>query len=557
MQALRQNTAASILVGPVLDASGAAVTTAVVGDFNITKNGTSAALASPATASHSHNGYYVISLATGNVDTLGRLVVSVNNALMSMSTHRYMVQDPTVFDALFSQAFDSAGGLGDLKRIAGQALTAAAPISFPASVANETTVASRSSQTSVDGKPTLTQIEASTVLAKESTVSGRPTLTQIEASTILAKEATVSSRASQTSVDSKPTLTQIEASTVLAKEATVAARATQTSVDAKPSLTQIEASTILAKEATVSSRASQTSVDGKPTLTQIESSTVLAKEATVGTRATQTSVDGKPTLTQIESSTILAKENTVVAVGNLAGSTLTGVNTLLSRVTSGVGSMFLDLIAMITGSGTANAKWSANALSLAPTGGGGGQGTGARTVTITVNLSAAPVEGAKVRMTKAGESYLGTTNSSGQTTFNIDDGSWIVGITSPGTTFAGAVLAVTDNQAQSYSLTAQTITPSAPGGVTGYWTCLSQLGLPESGVTMSMRAVSLEHGSTGLALDTTVRTTTSDANGLAQFADLIPGVRYQAWRGSGARVYVTIPSDADSTLELNSLLGTP
>jgi hypothetical protein len=42
-----------------------------------------------------------------------------------------------------------------------------------------------------------------------------------------------------------PTLAEIEASTVLAKEATVAERATQTSVDGKPTLAQIEASTVL------------------------------------------------------------------------------------------------------------------------------------------------------------------------------------------------------------------------------------------------------------------------------------------------------------------------
>jgi hypothetical protein len=42
---------------------------------------------------------------------------------------------------------------------------------FPATVANESTVAARASQTSVDGKPTLAQIEASTVLAREATVA--------------------------------------------------------------------------------------------------------------------------------------------------------------------------------------------------------------------------------------------------------------------------------------------------------------------------------------------------------------------------------------------------
>lgn len=111
MQLLKQNTAATVLVGPVLDSAGAAVTNAVIGDFQITKNGTSAAMASPATRTHSHNGFYLLSLATGDTDTIGRLVISVNNTAQSMSTHRYTVLLPSVFDALITNATNSTGGL--------------------------------------------------------------------------------------------------------------------------------------------------------------------------------------------------------------------------------------------------------------------------------------------------------------------------------------------------------------------------------------------------------------------------------------------------------------
>ena len=111
MQMLKQSTAATILVGPVLDSAGAAVTTAVIGDFQATKNGTSAALASPATATHSHNGFYLLALTTGNTDTVGRLVISVNNTAQSMSTHRYTVLLPSVFDALVTNAVNTTGGL--------------------------------------------------------------------------------------------------------------------------------------------------------------------------------------------------------------------------------------------------------------------------------------------------------------------------------------------------------------------------------------------------------------------------------------------------------------
>jgi hypothetical protein len=223
-----------------------------------------------------------------------------------------------------------------------------------------------------------------------------------------------------------------------------------------------------------------------------------------------------------------------------------------------LGYLVAQLYSMIQADGSGGWQWEASSLILAPSGGGGGgTGTGARTVNITVQLSGAPVQGAKVRLTKAGETYLGTTNVSGVATFNIDDGSWIVSITSPNTTFAGAVLAVSGTVNQTYSVTAIAITPSSPGNVTGYWLVLGANGLPETGVTMSMQAVSTEHGSTGLAIDTATRTAVSDAVGVAQFSDLTPGVRYQAWRGTGAKVYVTIPADSDPIVELNSLLGSP
>lgn len=231
----------------------------------------------------------------------------------------------------------------------------------------------------------------------------------------------------------------------------------------------------------------------------------------------------------------------------------------VSEIVSGVESITVitRLGTMVESDGAGQFRFDTIALSMAPAGGGGGTGTGANTVTVTVNLSGSPVEGAKVRLTKGGESYLGTTSVSGQVVFNVDNGTWLVAITSPNTTFAGANLVVTGNQAASYNLTAISITPSAPGNVTGYWLVLGANGLPETGAAISMQAVSVECGNPGLALDTAVRTASSDGSGVAQFTNLTPGVRYQAWRGTGAKVYLVIPSDASGNLELSSLLGSP
>ena len=107
---LKQSTSAVVLVGPVLDASGVAVTTAVIGDFTLTKNGTSAAM-SGNTISHAHNGHYAITLTAANTDTIGRLTISVNNTAQAMPVFRWDICQPTVYDALFTNATNTTGGL--------------------------------------------------------------------------------------------------------------------------------------------------------------------------------------------------------------------------------------------------------------------------------------------------------------------------------------------------------------------------------------------------------------------------------------------------------------
>lgn len=102
-------------------------------------------------------------------------------------------------------------------------------------------------------------------VAKSTEVATLPTLTAIEASTVLAKAATV---ATASSVAALPTLASIEASSVLAKESSVTAR---------PTLETIEGSTVLAKETSIT--ALRVVADAIPTLTEMEASTILAKEA--------------------------------------------------------------------------------------------------------------------------------------------------------------------------------------------------------------------------------------------------------------------------------------
>lgn len=185
--------------------------------------------------------------------------------------------------------------------------------------------------------------------------------------------------------------------------------------------------------------------------------------------------------------------------------------------------------------------------------------TGARTITITVTDGTDPVQSASVRLTMGVDTALAVTNASGVAVLNVDDGTWTVAITRSGYSFAGASLVVSANASQSYTVTAVVITPSDPDMVTGYATCYSELGVVEAGVTVTATVTDVPLSLYGIIADGTTRTATSAANGVVQFANLIPCVTYRFRRGSSSSPakYVTIPSDAVDTYALPAFVGSP
>ena len=97
----KQSTAATLIVGPVLDSTGAEYTSAVIGDLSISKNGgTLTALASAATLTHIANGQYTLVMTTTNLDTLGRAQITCNKSTYQMPPIGLVVVPAMVFDSL-------------------------------------------------------------------------------------------------------------------------------------------------------------------------------------------------------------------------------------------------------------------------------------------------------------------------------------------------------------------------------------------------------------------------------------------------------------------------
>lgn len=166
-----------------------------------------------------------------------------------------------------------------------------------------------------------------------------PTLAQIEASTVLAKEATVASRASQASVTALGSPLQASSYTAPPSAASNAS-AVRTELATELSRIDVAVSTRLATAgytapANADIAAIKTKTDvlvNGPTLGQIEASTVLAKETTVASRASQASVTALGSPMQASSYTAPPSAVTV------AGAVRTELATELSRVDVAVSS---------------------------------------------------------------------------------------------------------------------------------------------------------------------------------------------------------------------------
>lgn len=190
----------------------------------------------------------------------------------------------------------------------------------------------------------------------------------------------------------------------------------------------------------------------------------------------------------------------------------------------------------------------------------GGTGDGARTILVTVNDGANPLENAKIRLSEkyGAKSYVANTDVSGQRTFNVDDGTWVVAISKSNYDFEGAELVVTDDDTPVYSMT-QTVFPSPePGQVTGVARCFDNKGQAEPGVEVHCEMTVVAE-SNGYSYSTTKRTAVSNANGDASFTGMFIGGTFRIWRGDSKKTKftVTIPANASDPFQLVSHLGAP
>ena len=433
--------------------------------------------------------------------------------------------------------------------------------------------------------PTLTQIEGSTVLAKDSTVAKDATVAKdstVAKDATVAKEATVNTRASQTSVNALPTANQNRDAVMNAMPSggwdngsfgdrwIVSNNSNRTigvtgsgsgHVQCDVHAMQTDVITAASVSAAAVTKiqtglASQTSVN---TLTTYVDTEVLAIKAKTDNLPAQPAAVGDIPTAASNATAVwgftLAGIDTAGSAAKVLTDAGTGIATLLTRITSAVYNTLVDLAQMIVNDGTANAQWSATAMANIPVAGG----SGARTVTITVrDPSAVAIQNATVRISRTGESFALQTNASGVAVFSLDDATWTVAITATGFSFSPVSLVVSANVTQTYSMTAAGggVTPSEAPMTTGFWTVYGVNGTIQAGAQVSIQASSPPAGSTGIVMEDAVRTATADNNGVVQFSNLIKGATYIVYRtGSSRKFNVVVPASAGNTVALGSIVG--
>ena len=119
----RQSTAITIMVGPVLDADGVAVTGGVVGDFKISKNGAApGGLNGSATATHRHTGFYSLALTTSDTDTVGTAQITIDDTTNSCPLANLQVMEEVIYDAFYAASANTFTGAAGSTKVTGVVL---------------------------------------------------------------------------------------------------------------------------------------------------------------------------------------------------------------------------------------------------------------------------------------------------------------------------------------------------------------------------------------------------------------------------------------------------
>ncbi len=157
---------------------------------------------------------------------------------------------------------------------------------------------------------------------------------------------------------------------------------------------------------------------------------------------------------------------------------------------------------------------------------------GAYTIGLLVtDDAAAPLEGAKLRISSGVLSWTRTTDASGEASIPLDAGTYSVAITRAGYDSLLDSIVVSAADEFPFALTPSVVIPASEVGMaTGWMIIYDEENQPEEGVIFNIQQTA-GPGTAGRSPDGKIRSETSDSNGMVSFTNLAHGSTYTAWRG--------------------------
>jgi hypothetical protein len=189
-------------------------------------------------------------------------------------------------------------------------------------------------------------------------------------------------------------------------------------------------------------------------------------------------------------------------------------------------------------------------------GGGGLTGPYTRTITVTDADTDEPIEAAKVRLYRTGETGTEATDEDGIASFTVEAATWSYGVTASGYTGVSGTVVVSANGNTDVQMEAVSITPPSNPSLSAIVVlCLDAAGQPEPDVDIDIRIVTVPSGSQNIAYKGAKQTATSDDDGIARF-EVVQGSLCE-WKRGRADVWSRVTIDSDSVTNVTSVIGSP
>lgn len=190
--------------------------------------------------------------------------------------------------------------------------------------------------------------------------------------------------------------------------------------------------------------------------------------------------------------------------------------------------------------------------------GGGSSLTGpyTRTVTVTDADTTLPIQNAKVRLYRTGETGTEPTNVSGVASFTVEAATWSYAITANGYTGVSGTIVVSANGNTPVQMTATAVTPPTEPGLSAIEVlCLGADFTAQADIEMHFRLAAVSSSDQNRSHPGATVSVDSDGDGIARW-EAPQGAIIEYKRGT-SQVWTRATLDNDSVTSVKSVIGVP